>query len=306
MRRLLVKIFSLMIVVIFSLIAINYIVPKNENSYYYAFKDKNELLNKDTNKKRIIFVGGSNLAFGLNSNLIEKNFDYDVVNMGLNAGLGLKLMVNNVKPYIKSGDIVVIAPEYEHFKGSLNGNVTINSLINLIPSSIKLLDLEQLLVVIKGIPDFYNSQIIVGIKSLLNKVNIDDIYRRDGFNEDGDLVSHLNKAGKKIQASKGETFEIDDEAIDFLNDFYDYATEKGVQVYMTYPSLFSEQYDYIRDDVDNLTNILTKKLNISIISNADDYAFEEDEIFDSAYHLNAKGRELRTENIIKDLEKVIN
>ena len=83
-------------------------------SYLFAGKQKDFLL-ATVESPRIIFIGGSNLAFGTNSQMIKDSLGLNPVNTGLHASLGLKYMLDNTYRYIKKGDIVVVAPEYEHF-----------------------------------------------------------------------------------------------------------------------------------------------------------------------------------------------
>jgi hypothetical protein len=53
---------------------------------------------RETSSPRIIFLGGSNLCFGLDSRRIADTFDMPVVNLGLHAGIGLKFMMEDLKP----------------------------------------------------------------------------------------------------------------------------------------------------------------------------------------------------------------
>src|SRR4026209_2444686 len=82
--------------------------------------DKHNLLDKQLSP-RIIFVGGSNVAQGIDSNAVQQSLGLNPVNMGLDAGLGLDFMLNEVKDSVRTGDVIVIAPEYEHFEWSHHG-----------------------------------------------------------------------------------------------------------------------------------------------------------------------------------------
>ncbi len=73
---------------------------------------------------RVVFVGGSNLAFGLDSAEIERSLGYGVVNMGLDLSLGLDFMLREIEPFLARGDVVVISPEYEEFIDMYPGKVT--------------------------------------------------------------------------------------------------------------------------------------------------------------------------------------
>ena len=61
---------------------------------------------------RIIFVGGSNLLFGLDSPTVYRDTGYHPVNMGVQGGLRLDYLLNEVEPHVRSGDVVLLALEH--------------------------------------------------------------------------------------------------------------------------------------------------------------------------------------------------
>lgn len=111
-------------------IAIFIILPKDDSNYMASLIDKHNLL-KQENEERIIFVGGSNLAFGLDSQEIQKYTNKRVINTALHAGIGLKFMIRDIEPFLKTGDVVIIVPEYSHFisKDLYNGEKALTELI---------------------------------------------------------------------------------------------------------------------------------------------------------------------------------
>ena len=72
------------------------ILPRNshENDFTAAIVDKYDRLNQTTGKK-IVFVGGSSLPFGLKCGLIESELPgYTAVDFGLYAALGTVVMMD--------------------------------------------------------------------------------------------------------------------------------------------------------------------------------------------------------------------
>ncbi|KAA6307943.1 hypothetical protein EZS27_040384 [termite gut metagenome] len=83
-------------------ISILWFLPyNNPDNYYLAYNKKCDLLRQGTSNLRIIFVGGSNLAFGIDSKMITDSLHIDVINYGLSAGIGLKYMIDDVCIYAK-------------------------------------------------------------------------------------------------------------------------------------------------------------------------------------------------------------
>jgi len=63
-------------------------VQPDPDSYFYGSLLKLDLL-KTVPSPKIVVFGGSNVAFGIDSELIEKEFGIPVINDGLNAGVSL-------------------------------------------------------------------------------------------------------------------------------------------------------------------------------------------------------------------------
>lgn len=119
-------------------------LPMEQDGYLQAYNKKCQLL-EDTPSPRIIFVGGSNLAFGLDSQRIKDSLNINVINYGLHAGIGLKYMIDDISTYARKGDIIVFAPEYEHFYTIAYGeSVTLTPLMAVTHwEKINLLDIRQ-------------------------------------------------------------------------------------------------------------------------------------------------------------------
>ncbi len=292
------------------------------NNYFAALIDKNNLLEK-TNSPRIIFVGASNLAFGLDSKMIEKEFGIPVVNMGLHGDFGLGFILNNVKQNIKKGDIVVLAIEYYldkiYYKDVSyatalypKGKEFIDYDADYYSQKIKY-NVNEAQIVRQKFFNFIFEKIFrlkeakVYIPTELNSYDT-SVYSRSGFNENGDLISHLDK--KPFENLTGEIkIQTEDysKSIDKLNDFLKYVNDHGGQVYFTFPSYARSEFEKNFKAISEFEKQLKENMRIEIISSPEDSAFPDSLFFDSVYHLNSRGREIRTEKMIGALkEKVFN
>ena len=80
--KILIIIFLIFLIASISIVAF-IIIPEDENDkgFMAAIVDKHELLRKSELPK-MIFIGGSNAAFSIDSQMIENKFEnYDVINM---------------------------------------------------------------------------------------------------------------------------------------------------------------------------------------------------------------------------------
>ena len=70
-------------------------------------------------RPKVMFVGGSNVRFGVDAAGLTADLGVPVVNYGLHATLGADVIAERAAAVIKPGDAVVFAPELSHFrKGS--------------------------------------------------------------------------------------------------------------------------------------------------------------------------------------------
>ncbi len=61
---------------------------------------------------KLVFIGGSSLLFGLDSDYLEEKLGFPVLNMGVNAGMPLQMIVGRGISTLNSGDVAVFVLEY--------------------------------------------------------------------------------------------------------------------------------------------------------------------------------------------------
>ena len=66
-----------------------------------AYKIQKDSLLKETLSPRIIFVGGSNLVFGLDSEKVKEELRMNPVNAGLAINFGLVFMMDDILDYVQ-------------------------------------------------------------------------------------------------------------------------------------------------------------------------------------------------------------
>ncbi|GAB3547749.1 hypothetical protein [Spirosoma fluminis] len=305
MRQLIYLLRKIFFVAIFCALSI-YVVTsilssysRNESSYLAASLDKEQLLDS-INYPRIIFVGGSNLALGLNSKFLSEKTGYSVINMGLHGGLGLDFPLNEVKSKIRPKDIVILS--IEHFldkpdKKLLAQIIDINqnaqSLLNL-----SWIDKAQLIV--------FNLQrsISSSYYKLINRQK-DPIYYREAFTGQGDLVSHFGKP-KPAFVSGGFVFSDTNysNGIEKINIFIDYCKRRGAKVFFVFPAYQKSAYNLNEIALDKLAHQYQTSLKCSILGNVKSFVFDDKYFFDTVYHLDSAGVQKRTRLVFDLLQQV--
>jgi hypothetical protein len=289
----------------------------DDNSYVAAVLEKDRLI-RTTPSPKIIMVGGSNLAFGTDSKLIQDSLGLNVINMGLYAKIGLRYMLAQVTPYIQQGDIVLVVPEYDQFYGDyIEGDNTLNTAMLYTPTD--------------RIPDFIRSYSIIDVilrpraenarRSFLRAAaaavgkkgeffppDTNPVYNRHSFNQYGDAVAHLTRKGKDPDSiyvgALPPMKNFNPDAIDVLNELYDAAMKNGARAYFMYPSYMDSAYVVNRDAIDSLTEKLREGMKMPIAGNPAEFVYPKTWFFDTRYHLNAEGRAMRTQVMIRRLKTV--
>jgi len=85
------------------------------NHYNFQYVKTHNLIKKTKGDERIILVGGSNLAFGVDSKLISDSLSLRVINFGVHAAIGLKKPLLDLKNYLTQKDVVIVIPEFETY-----------------------------------------------------------------------------------------------------------------------------------------------------------------------------------------------
>lgn len=296
---------------------INYSKPNiYSNTYYAALIDKINLLEENKNKRKIILIGGSNVAFGFNSKIIQEEFpEYKVINFGLYAALGTKLMIDLSKEYINKNDLIFIIPEISNESMSLYFN-PINTLKAI----------EENLELVKKLPRDNQRQVVGAYFDFVNEKNTykepiktNGVYQRNNFNEYGD-IHYLDKDDNDVllrsQNRMGNlhfdgsmpvsySIQINSDFIDYLNDFNKYVISKGATTYYSFSpvndlSTIQTGLELEKQAIDLYWN-LRDNLDFKVIGNPIDYVIDAHYFYDSNFHLNDSGAILRTLIFLKDI-----
>lgn len=299
---------SIFILLIFVIFIIGLIIPDKSSkveNLNYSIIDKQMLLQR-TGCPRLILVGGSNLSFGIDSKKIHDSLSINVINTAIQAGYGLEFILEYISPYIKDGDTIILAPEYELFlgKGTLGNSRTLLQAIDAIPSIFSLLSLREVLSLPKAIPKYSLWKISIYLQSFVkSKVASKEtgLYERRSFNSFGDVDAHWNKPSQIIKSTALEG-NFNPVALKILKDFRKIIEMKNGRLYMSYPSLNYGSYKLSEVKIRIVEQELIKN-NFVILGNPERYSFPDKLYFNTCYHLNKKGVDIRTELLVQDLKK---
>ena len=253
---------------------------------------------------RVFLVGGSNLAFGVDSVRLSKSLSRPVVNMGLQYGLGLAFMFKQIEPHLARSDTVIIIPEYLLFIGSASGDpeCLADALLIWPPCARHMRSASQIRNLLEGLVTVRYSWLAERIRvtaSRLLQVKQDASiqeryeYACGGFNAHGDEVRHLafpdGPDKERLSSWLWPDSTYDPTGARLINEFAERVRPRGVRVAIVFPPYPRTTYEDNRIFLDNLALKLRSSLAIPILDTLQDGLAPTNHIFNMCYHLNAAG-----------------
>ena len=279
--------------------------PVYSNTFVGVLDEKVERL-ASIEEKKIVVIGGSSVAFGLDSALMEEHLGMPVVNFGLYAAIGTKAMLDLSLPHIGEGDIVVLAPEtdaqtlslYFHGENMWKAVDDAPSLVLNLPSenqkemlgSIYAHAADKLSVLLSERPDpagVYNSKSFnaYGDVSYPRAQNVMTLYYDPNtpISPDPSIVS--------------------EDFIAYVNEYISHCEEKGASVYYSFAPMNEAALapSANEESLQAFADYLKKEIHCEQISLIDSYILDPAYFYDTNYHLNDVGVILRTKNLIEDI-----
>ena len=274
--------------------------PGFSDTYQSAIQKKYEKL-KNIEGPKIVIIGGSNAAFGIDVPLMEQETGYPVANMGMHAGFGKLFMTEVAKDHIGEGDIVILAYEYR---------VNSEDFEELGDVDLIMTGIDNKLEMYRAIP-LKSMPLIIGnvLPYLRHKVHKDytetGIYSSSSFDEQGHMILKREKVimtyNNPEGSVQGRRMSAPDDKQEYLKNFREFVEERGASVYFSAPVLLDQAYVGTAEQLHTYTSELVAATGIPSISNPEDYLFPLEDMFDTVYHCNDKGERRRTELLINDL-----
>ena len=303
MRRFLTKTLFLILLVMTVLGLALFLIPNKKipDNSLFASIDKHHRLSSLQGPK-VVLVGGSNLPFGIKSQMIEDALGMPVVNMGLHAGLGMNFILSEVEKDIHKGDIVIVSLEYHHFlsRSMYNGEDVLAAL--LFDVNRECIQYVRPLHWIAFFPNLclYSSKKIINLYS--KKVNdFEDRFTRDSFNSYGDEVAHYGlpssvHSGKKPALSTT----VYRQSLLRLIEFRNFVESRSASFFLTACPYPEAQYSLDENSINAIADAISDA-GMHCLIKPTDSLYPDSLMFNSFFHLSGEGAEFRTKQLIQAL-----
>ena len=275
---------SVMVTAVFAVLL--FAIPADKNSYLCEYNKKVKIM-ETTPGPRLILIGTSTLAYGVDSKQVADSLGIRVVNMGLHGGIGMRYCLDDQLKYVRKGDYVFISPSYisDLIDGGNGKDTTLADLMVATGwRNFSSLNWKQKLIVANGIPFLCFRNAIRLLKSpkvgLNSPVHNDEYkYVASGFNEYGDEESHWTLPSKKGRVIKKPTKPlkivpstkgVDKDFAIYLKDALAKYERKGAVVRLM-PE-FSSETSYLKNNVAHLEEEL-HQYGISFFTSSENLMF---------------------------------
>ncbi len=305
MRKFIIEIFWFILILLILAITGIFLpcTPRASKSLLQSSFQKDSLI-ENTKSDRIIFIGGSNLSFGLNSQMIKDSLNLNPINTGIHAGIGLVYMMKSALEYIRKGDIVILVPEYQHFYSDFaygeEGEELTRIIFDTDISKTRLLNPRQLKYVIMKVPKYAFSKYS---PREYFKLSDDIIYSVGAFNEYGDADKHWEMERKEFfPYGDFDSTKFNINVLEKIKEFQMQIKEKEAELFITYPGYQDSSFLNAKKQINKIERYL-KQYNFNIIATPERYVMPTNMTFDTPYHLTRIGADYRTKMFIEDFKR---
>ena len=284
--------------------------PQYTQTFLGELSDKYERLNS-IDEPKIVVIGGSSVAFGLDCAMIEEYTGMPAVNFGLYASLGTKAMIDLSKSNINEGDIVILAPEMDAQTLSLYFNE--ESMWQAMDGHFGML---------KNIGSANRGAMFGGVWGFAADKfdfwkagaapNPEGVYNKSSFNEYGDIVYEREYNIMALGYDPTTVIDlspsiVDKEFIDYVNDYISWCEKKGAKVYFSFSPMdnMALKEGTTDESIYTFFSYLAAHLDCEIISDINDCIMDWEYFYDTNFHLNDAGVKVHTAALIEDIRRAM-
>ena len=283
-------------------------------SYYAELPAMVEKL-KTTQGPKIVLVGGSNVAFGVDSALMEDLLSqagesYTVCNFGLYAAVGTSAMLSLSEKYLNAGDRVVLAiePTSETFS-TYFGATAFWKCAESSPELLLNVNSSQKSALVGNYLAYLQERVEIFRSDILPQPT--DSYAKASFDDSCNMI--YDRAGNAMALGYDTGNPIDLDALTISADFAEQVNgycrrlkAKGVAVYLSFsPMDRGAMVSAEEDTMQEFFDLCNRTFDCPVISDPNRYVLDSGWFYDTNFHLNSAGKEVNTVQLIRDIKAML-
>lgn len=282
-------------------------MPRLYSESYYAELPAMVRRLRDTQGKKLVLIGGSSVAFGIDVAQLETEFPgYTVCPMGLYAAVGTDAMLSLAEPYLREGDIAVLAiePSSETFSAYFGANAFWKCAES-DPWLLLNLSSDQKSAMVGAYVPYLQERAEIVRSGDYPKA--EGVYAKASFDEECNLV--YDRAGNAMAVGFDTGAMVDFSAItiqqafaDRVNAFIASAQRCGAAVYLSFSPVnrlaLGENWE---QGLAAFYTLCAETFSCRIVSDPEKLVMDSGWFYDNNFHLNTPGSHLRTHMLACDL-----
>ena len=292
--------------------AVGFLTPAQfDKTFLGEFDDKVARL-EAVDGPKVVVIGGSSAAFGVDTELLEEMLGMPVVNFGLYATLGTKTMLDYSRHAIGEGDIIVIAPEMNAQTWSLYfGAESMWQAVDGHFGLLRYIASDNRAAMLGGFWRFASSKLQYLRRGAPDPTGI---YNASSFDEGGFIRYNRDKDYNTMVGGYDpdmliafDSEMIRTDFIEYVNDYIAYAKKKGASVYLGFCPMNEAALDpaVTLETLDAFTAFLTENFDCELVGDPNYYLYRSGYFFDSNFHTNSAGAVLHTAQLGADIATIL-
>ena len=273
--------------------------------------------------EKVVFVSGSNIVFGLDSQKLAKSWNLPVINFGVHGGLGVAYILERSKRVLKAGDIAILPLEYNYYQedGVVSETLIIHAFSDDMDyfQSLSLVDKARFVaktrfkILKKGFKASLRNDAVSQHGKPNDNSNMGE-YRVENMNAYGDQVNlepekisfkdreKVRKINKPKPLRSGGSVP-SDYSSDVLRNYISWAKENEICLIFMPPNyMYFDEYrrPVYRTFFEDIRSFFSSN-DVAYIGESYDYMFDRSYYFGTIYHLDSLGVEKRTARVLEDI-----
>ena len=275
------------------------------DTYYGVLHSMYDRLNA-AESKRIILIGGSAMAFGLNVSFLEAELEgYTVCPFGLYGTIGTKAMLELAKACIREGDILVISPEISELPLSLY--FSSGELWKAAESDLSIVwNSGNVGAMLGSLPEYLADRF--AYQQTGSPIG-EGAYAAASFDENCQMIypREYNTMPALHDPDEPVTFDpelLQEDLLEYLNEYYAYCSDQGASVYYNFCPV-NRMAVSGSADVEGYYRKLLTELDFPVLGDPNNYIMDAEWFYDSNFHLNTAGALVYSAQLTEDLKSAI-